>query len=57
MDKSMTTTTFTLDGYQVKKNLGVVRGIVVRSGSVFGTIGGNAAYDCRGKYYSVHRTL
>ena len=40
MDKSMTTTTFTLDGYQVKKNLGVVRGIVVRSRSVFGTIGG-----------------
>ena len=40
MNKSMTTTTFTLDGYQVKKNLGVVRGIVVRSRSVFGTIGG-----------------
>jgi uncharacterized protein YbjQ (UPF0145 family) len=40
MDKSMTTTTFDLDGYKVKKNLGVVRGIVVRSRSVFGTIGG-----------------
>jgi len=40
MDKSMTTTTFSLDGYMVKKNLGVVRGIVVRSRSVFGTIGG-----------------
>ena len=40
MDKSMTTTTFNLDGYEVKKNLGVVRGIVVRSRSVFGTIGG-----------------
>lgn len=36
----MTTTTFHLDGYQVKRNLGVVRGIVVRSRSVFGTIGG-----------------
>ena len=40
MDKSMTTTTFTLDGYHIKKHLGVVRGIVVRSRSVFGTIGG-----------------
>jgi uncharacterized protein YbjQ (UPF0145 family) len=40
MEKSMTTTTFELDGYQVMRNLGVVRGIVVRSRSVFGTIGG-----------------
>jgi uncharacterized protein YbjQ (UPF0145 family) len=40
MDHSMTTTTFSLDGYQIVKNLGVVRGITVRSRSVFGTIGG-----------------
>ena len=40
MEKSMTTTTFSLDGFRIKKNLGVVRGIVVRSRSVFGTIGG-----------------
>lgn len=40
MEKSMTTTTFELDGYQVAKQLGVVRGIVVRSRSVFGTLGG-----------------
>jgi uncharacterized protein YbjQ (UPF0145 family) len=40
MEKSMTTTTFELDGYSIKRNLGVVRGIVVRSRSVFGTIGG-----------------
>ena len=39
MQHSMTTTTFTLDGYRVTKNLGVVRGIVVRSRSIFGTIG------------------
>jgi uncharacterized protein YbjQ (UPF0145 family) len=39
MQQSMTTTTFELDGYRVTKNLGVVRGIVVRSRSVFGTIG------------------
>lgn len=37
----MTTTAFTLDGYSVVHNLGVVRGITVRSRSIFGTIGGS----------------
>jgi uncharacterized protein YbjQ (UPF0145 family) len=41
MDHTMTTTTFSLDGYKVVKNLGVVRGITVRSRSIFGTIGGS----------------
>jgi uncharacterized protein YbjQ (UPF0145 family) len=36
---SMVTTAFTLDGYQIVRNMGIVRGIVVRSRSVFGTIG------------------
>jgi uncharacterized protein YbjQ (UPF0145 family) len=35
----MTTTTFDLPGYRVVKSLGVVRGIIVRSRSVFGNIG------------------
>ncbi|TAK61165.1 MAG: YbjQ family protein, partial [Bacteroidetes bacterium] len=35
----MTTTTFTIEGFKVVKQLGVVRGIVVRSRSIFGTIG------------------
>jgi len=35
----MTTTTFELDGYRVTKTLGVVRGIIVRSRSIFGSIG------------------
>ena len=39
MDHSLITTTFTIDGYKVVKNLGVVKGIVVRSRSVIGTIG------------------
>jgi len=39
MNHSLITTTFSLDGYKVVKNLGVVRGIIVRSRSVFGTIG------------------
>ena len=39
MEQSMTTTAFTLDGYRIKSTLGVVRGITVRSRSVFGTLG------------------
>jgi uncharacterized protein YbjQ (UPF0145 family) len=39
MQLSMTTTAFTLDGYRITKNLGLVRGITVRSRSIFGTIG------------------
>ena len=39
MDSYMTTTAFKLDGYRVTKTLGVVRGITVRSRSIFGTIG------------------
>jgi uncharacterized protein YbjQ (UPF0145 family) len=41
MRHSMTTTAFTLDGYRITRNLGIVRGIVVRSRSIFGTIGGS----------------
>jgi uncharacterized protein YbjQ (UPF0145 family) len=36
---SMVTTAFDIDGYRVVRNLGVVRGIVVRSRSIIGTIG------------------
>lgn len=36
---TMVTTQFELDGYRVVRTLGVVRGIVVRSRSIFGTIG------------------
>jgi len=39
IDHAMTTTSFVLDGYKVTRNLGVVRGVTVRSRSVFGTIG------------------
>ncbi len=39
MDHSLVTTNFQLDGYRIVKNLGVVRGIVVRSRSLFGNIG------------------
>jgi len=36
---NMVTTQFELDGYKVSRTSGVVRGIVVRSRSIFGTIG------------------
>jgi uncharacterized protein YbjQ (UPF0145 family) len=36
----MVTTAFTFDGFKITKNLGIVRGITVRSRSVFGTLGG-----------------
>ena len=39
IDHAMTTTAFVLDGYRTTRNLGVVRGVTVRSRSVFGTIG------------------
>jgi uncharacterized protein YbjQ (UPF0145 family) len=35
----MVTTAFDIDGYRIVRNLGVVRGIIVRSRSVIGTIG------------------
>ena len=41
MDHTLTTTAFTFEGYKITRNLGVVRGIMVRSRSIFGTIGGS----------------
>ncbi|UCG53786.1 MAG: YbjQ family protein [Candidatus Latescibacterota bacterium] len=39
MKHPMTSTTFDIDGHKVTKHLGVVRGITVRSRSIFGTLG------------------
>ena len=39
MDHNLVTTAFEIDGYRIKQNLGVVRGIVVRSRSIVGNIG------------------
>ena len=39
MNHAFTTTAFSLDGYRIAKTLGVVRGIIVRSRSIFGNIG------------------
>ena len=39
IDQTMVTTNIELSGYRIVKNLGVVRGITVRSRSIFGNIG------------------
>jgi uncharacterized protein YbjQ (UPF0145 family) len=39
MDPKLVTTAFTLDGYRIVRNLGIVRGITVRSRSIIGNIG------------------
>jgi uncharacterized protein YbjQ (UPF0145 family) len=39
IDPRLTTTAFQLDGYRITSSLGVVRGITVRSRSVFGFVG------------------
>ncbi len=39
MNPAMTTTAFEMPGYRVVKTFGVVRGIIVRSRSIVGTIG------------------
>ncbi len=45
---NMVTTQFELDGFRVTRTLGVVRGIVVRSRSIFGTIGEGFQTQIRG---------
>src|SRR5438445_8142589 len=39
IDHAMTSTAFAIDGWRTVQTLGVVRGVTVRSRSVFGTIG------------------
>ena len=52
MNQSMITTTFEIEGYRVKRQLGVVRGITVRSRDIVGqlaaslrTIGGGKIHE------------
>ena len=40
MDQSFpNTTAFTIDGYRITENIGIVRGIIVRSRSIVGNVG------------------
>ena len=40
IDHGMITTAFELPGHRIEKNIGMARGIIVRSRSIVGTIGG-----------------
>ena len=39
MDHTLITTAFEIDGYKIVRNLGIIRGITVRSRNMFATIG------------------
>ncbi len=39
MNHNLITTAFTIDNYKIVKNLGIIRGIVVRSRNIFANIG------------------
>lgn len=39
VEQAMVTTAFELENYRIVKNLGVAKGIIVRSRSIFGSIG------------------
>jgi uncharacterized protein YbjQ (UPF0145 family) len=39
VNPAMVTTAFELPGYRIAKNMGLVRGVTVRSRSIFGTLG------------------
>lgn len=39
INSTLVTTAFTIDGYRIARNLGLVRGITVRSRSIIGNIG------------------
>ncbi|MBM4158061.1 MAG: YbjQ family protein [Ignavibacteria bacterium] len=39
MDHNLITTAFDIEGYRIVKNLGIVRGIIVRSRNLFANIG------------------
>lgn len=49
IEQSMVTTNIELAGYRVVKNLGLVRGITVRSRSIFGNIAGGLQMLVGGK--------
>ncbi len=44
IDQHLITTSIELNGYRITKNLGVVRGITVRSRSLFGNMAGGFSH-------------
>ena len=41
MDHKLSTTAFEIEGWKITANLGIMRGITVRSRNIFGTLGGS----------------
>jgi uncharacterized protein YbjQ (UPF0145 family) len=56
IDASMITTSISLEGFQISKNLGVVRGITVRSRSLLGNMAGGLQTIFGGKI-SIYESL
>lgn len=56
IDTTMVTTGIELGGYRITKNLGIVRGITVRSRSLFGNIAGGLQTLVGGRI-SIYRDL
>jgi len=57
VDIHMVTTTFTLDGFRIERNLGIVRGIIVRSRSILGTVGRQPADAGWGRHYAFQQSV
>jgi uncharacterized protein YbjQ (UPF0145 family) len=53
----MTSTVFTIEGYRIVRNLGVVRGITVRSRSVLGNFAGGIQTLFGGNITNCHRIV
>ena len=56
IDPSMVTTNIELNGYKITKSIGIVRGITVRSRSLFGNIAGGLQTLVGGRI-SIYREL
>ena len=57
IDAKLITTAQDLPGYRVTRNLGVVRGIIVRSRSLVGNIGASLQTLFRRQYHDLHRAM
>lgn len=57
IEHKMVTTAFTLEGYRIVKNLGVVKGIYSTFSFYFRINRCRITNDSRGQYFSVYQTL
>jgi uncharacterized protein YbjQ (UPF0145 family) len=57
MQNAMVTTSLELPGYKISKNIGLVRGLTVRSRSVVGNFIGGLQTLFGGKYYCVYQFM